>query len=50
MGLVSPAGHAFFEVWIAMELCDGGTLAEQVQRGFQYLSENKQLDMVGGCA
>ncbi|KAF6258484.1 kinase-like domain-containing protein [Scenedesmus sp. NREL 46B-D3] len=45
MGLVSQAGHACFEVWIAMELCDGGTLAEQVQRGFQYLSENKQVDM-----
>jgi hypothetical protein len=46
LGLVSPAGHACFEVWIAMELCDGGTLAEQVQRGFQYHPESKQVDMV----
>uniref|UniRef100_A0A383WJZ4 Protein kinase domain-containing protein n=1 Tax=Tetradesmus obliquus TaxID=3088 RepID=A0A383WJZ4_TETOB len=45
LGLVSPAGHACFEVWIAMELCDGGTLAEQVQRGFQYYPESKQVDM-----
>jgi hypothetical protein len=46
LGLMSPAGHACFEVWIAMELCDGGTLAEQVQRGFQYHPESKQVDMV----
>lgn len=46
LALTSPSGHACFEVWIAMELCDGGTLAEQVARGFQYLPDSHQVDMV----
>lgn len=48
LGLTSAAGHACFEVWIAMEYCDGGTLAEQVQQGFQYVPETNQVDMVSG--
>lgn len=47
VGLMSASGHACYEVWIAMELCDGGTLAEQVQRGFQYCPGSRQVDMVG---
>jgi hypothetical protein len=38
--------HACFEVWIAMELCDGGTLAEQLQRGFHCHPGSEQVDMV----
>lgn len=45
-GLLSPSGHACFEVWIAMELCDGGTLAQQVSQGFQYCPATRQVDMV----
>lgn len=45
-GLTSPSGHACFEVWIAMELCDGGTLAEQVARGFQYCPQSHHVDLV----
>ena len=29
----SSFSQACFEVWIAMELCDGGTLSEQLQQG-----------------
>lgn len=44
--LSAPLGHACFEVWIAMELCDGGTLAEQLQRGFHCFADTGQVDMV----
>lgn len=50
--LSTTLGHACFEVWIAMELCDGGTLAEQLQRGFHCLPGSEQVDLVsvsGGC-
>lgn len=47
--LSAPLGHACFEVWIAMELCDGGTLAEQLQRGFHCSADTGQVDMVSAC-
>lgn len=44
--LSSSLAHACFEVWIAMELCDGGTLAEQLQRGFHCFPGTNTVDMV----
>lgn len=44
--LCPTLSHACFEVWIAMELCDGGTLAEQLQRGFHCHPGSEQVDMV----
>jgi hypothetical protein len=41
--------HACFEVWIAMELCDGGTLAGQLQRGFHCFQGSHRVDMVRVC-
>jgi hypothetical protein len=35
-----------YEVWIAMELCDGGTLSDQILQGFQYLPDSRQANMV----
>lgn len=46
---LSSFGHACFEVWIAMELCDGGTLTEQLQSGFHCFPGSRQVDMVS-CA
>lgn len=43
---ITSLGHACFEVWIAMELCDGGTLTEQLQHGFHCLPGSQQVDMV----
>jgi hypothetical protein len=47
--LSTSLGHACFEVWIAMELCDGGTLAEQLQRGFHCHAGSEEIDMVSSC-
>lgn len=47
--LCPTLSHACFEVWIAMELCDGGTLAEQLQRGFHCHPGSEQVDMVSTC-
>jgi hypothetical protein len=42
----SSFSQACFEVWIAMELCDGGTLSEQLQQGFHCHPGSETVDMV----